>query len=32
MGFTDRDLNRKLLVKHSGSIKKTVKTLVTDTN
>jgi len=30
MGFNDRELNQKLLVENSGSIKKTVKTLVSD--
>ena len=30
MGFNDRSLNQRLLVQHSGSIKQTVKELVTD--
>jgi len=30
MGFNDRELNQKLLVENAGSIKKTVKTLVSD--
>jgi len=30
MGFNDRELNQKLLAENSGSIKKTVKTLVAD--
>lgn len=30
MGFEDRHLNKKLMVKNNGSIKRTVKDLVTD--
>jgi len=32
MGFSDRERNRKLLVQHAGSLKKTVKDLVADAN
>ena len=30
MGFGDRSLNKKLMIKHDGSLKRTVKDLVTD--
>lgn len=30
MGFSDRELNKKLMVKNDGSVKRTVKDLVTD--
>jgi len=30
MGFADRSLNKALLVRHGGCVKKTVKTLVTE--
>lgn len=30
MGFTDREKNKMLMVKHNGSVKSTVKELVTN--
>jgi len=32
MGFENRDLNKRLMVKNNGSVKRTVKDLVADAN